>query len=323
MSRPPNPSSKSRPILARPAVWAPILLLLLAGVGYGVVAWLGAQEAADKRARLLADVDAALQADDAAALAHLASLLQKLPDFDTGRDVMAARARMELARGRVEKAAELFLASATAPGAAAAEQAIGVAILLRLHETGIADRAAARGQLEQALTIGESAQAELRSPALLLALWQAAERLQDRDRSKALAQKLAQDHADTPPARFVAFAVGFTPKSGVAAVDAAAAGLVPEPVEAEAMRMFALLDAGDVPQSVTIAERALGRGAGVAVVRAGAAVVFHACVLGSAPGSDDRARWCARRDAQIEWLLQRGDQGAARDPEWTTMRAQR
>jgi tetratricopeptide (TPR) repeat protein len=304
-------------------VWAPIVLLVLAAAGYGVKAWLDANEVKTRRELLFAEVDTALRTNDLTAVSQLTNLLQKLPDHDTARDVLAARARIELARGRTEKAAELFLAEATAPGASASDQAIGLTILLRLHEAGAGDRAAARGQLEQALTLGEAAAAELRSPAILLGMWQAAARLQDGERSKALAQRLQAEHADSPESGFVAFAVGFTAKAGVAAVDAAVAGLVPEPVEAQAMRVWAALDAGDVSQAVAFAEGALGRAPGVAVVRAAAAVVFHGCMLGCAAGSEDRSRWVGRRDVQIEWLLQRGEQGAARDQEWTAMRAQR
>jgi hypothetical protein len=250
----------------------------------------------------------------------LMSLLQKQPDHAVARDLLAAAARIEMARGRPERAQALFAALAGQPGASADEQRLGARILLQVHATGSFDRATGNGLLEQVVQWSEAAYAADRRVDDLLVVWQAAERLGRHERSAAAARDLAASHADTAVARFVQFAIAFAPANGVVPLDNVVADLSPVPVEADAMRVFVLLQAGDVPGAAAVAESALARAPGVGVVRWAAAVVFHACVLGSAAGSDDRTRWLQRRDVQLGWLLDNGNIDAARRTQCTSMR---
>lgn len=306
----------------RPVVTIPVVLALAAAGAWAFVVWQETADAATARARVLADVDAALSKRplDSGELARCTALLQKLPDNDTARDLLAAAARVELARDRPERADHLFGAVAAAPGATAAEQALGARILLRLHEVGAADGPRSAGVLQQVMTMGDAAYRERRDAGDLLCVWQAAERAGNYARSNEVAKELAANHAGAPETKFVQFAVAFDAGLGVAAVDAAAADLSPPPVEAAAMRAFAALQKQDLPGAVAIVDASLPRGAGVGVVRWAAAVVFHACALGSAEGSPERARWVERRNTQVDWVTAQPATDPARREQAAKMR---
>jgi hypothetical protein len=303
-------------------VLVPLLLLLVAAGGYGVVALRGAMAAAQQRSRLLADVDALLAAPavDADGLSRLMSALQKFPDHATARDLLAARARLELARDRPERAQQAFLSLAVQPGATAAEQSLGARILLRLHEAGAPDPGTAAGWLAQAMELAAAAASATADPGDLLRAWQAAERAGRSERAAGFARQLAEQHADSPAAAFVAFAVAFDERTTAAGVDAAVAGLVPPPVEAIPLRAFALLQAGDLAGAVAAAEDGLRRAPGVGVVRWAAAAVFHTCAAASPENSSERARWAARRDPQLDWVLAQPGLDASRARQCAAMR---
>ncbi len=306
-------------------VWGPCALVLVAGLAYGGMLVAESMAESERRNQVLADVDATLQKEglDGGELSRLSALIQKFADHATARDLLGAQARIELARGRPEKAQQLFLELATAPGAAAKDQRIGMEILLRQHEADVADKTRANGVLEQVLQLSDSVYPELRAAPVLLMAWQAAARLARDERSAAAANQLRSDHPDSPETRFVEFARAFTGVQRVDAIEAAVVGVVPPPIEAEAMRMAALLQAGDLPGAVAVAERALGRGPGVATLRSVAVAVFHSCALGCAADSEDRERWCTRRDAQIDWLLLNGNLGPGPMAELQATRAAR
>jgi hypothetical protein len=317
-----RPPARPRSPLTKPAVLLPVALLVLAALGYGGWMLLAGAEANAARASLLADIDATLAKPqvDGSELSRLMSLLQKQPDHDFARDLLAAAARIELARGRPERAQALFAALAGQPGASPGEQGLGARILLQVQATGSLDRATGNGLLEQVVQWSEAAYAGERRVEDLLVTWQAAERLGRHERSAAAARDLAASHADSAQARFVQFAMAFAPASGVGALDNVVVDLSPAPVEADAMRVFVLLQAGDVPGAAAVAESALTRAPGVGVVRWAAAVVFHACVLGSPEGSDERGRWLQRRDAQLAWLVDTGNIDDARRAQCQKMR---
>lgn len=314
-----------RAAMRAPAVLIPASAAVLALLGYGVWQWREMTAASDARARLLADVEVTLQKGqaDGSELSRLMAMLHKFADHATARDLLAAQARIELARGRAERARELFGALGSQPGASPPEQGLAAQILLQLHAAGAADRAAANGLLEQAVQLAAAASTASQRADDLLLLWQAAERLGRHDRAADAARDLAANHAESPANAFVQFATSFAPTASLAALEAAEVGLRPKPVEGEAMRVFLLLQSGDLPGAAAAAERGLGLAPGVTVVRWAGAVVFHACVLGSAADSPDRLRWTERRDAQLAWLLEQGNIDDARAQQIRAMREQR
>ena len=306
-------------------LWIAGVALVLAAGAYVATQLASASAAAEARSRLLADIVTATQKEpvDGDELQRLGALLKRLPDHETARDALAAKARLQLARGQAEAAQATFGAQAAQPNARSDEQSLGARILLRVQEGGVAEGAAAAGLLQQAMQMAEAAAAETRSPADLLRAWQAAERAGMHDRSAAFARQLDEQHAGSPEQKFVAFALAFDPNLGPAAVNGAAAGMTPTPVEGDAMLVFAYLTAKDLPAALRTAEAALLQAPGVGVVRWAAAVVFHACVLGSAPGSEERTNWVKRRDDQLAWMLRQGDVDEARRKKIEAMREQR
>jgi hypothetical protein len=285
-------------------VLVPVVLLVLAAAGWGVLAWLDAQRDARDREQLLADVEAATAKEplDSGELSRLTAQLRKLPAHDTAPELLAAAARIELARDRPERANELFGALASRPGAPPRDQGLGARILLRLQETDPSGSGVASGMLRQVIELAQASYRASRDPRDLLRVWQAASRANEDARASEAITQLSADHADSPEARFATFAGRFRPDNGVAAVQRAADGITPPPVEAAAMMAWAQLQANDLAAATATVEAALARAPGVGTVRLAAAFVFHAHVPGQPEGSPERASWVARRDAQITWL---------------------
>ncbi|MFN9334393.1 MAG: hypothetical protein ACK6D1_17530 [Planctomycetota bacterium] len=300
-----RPVDVAPPPRGRRALLATVAVLVLALVGVGAQRWLVWREAQARRDAALADVEATLAADpvDGEALGRVIAQLRKLPDHATDRALRFAEARIEMARDRAERARELALELAMQPGATADEQSLGAQVLLRLHENGSASGKNPAELLGPAADRAERAHTAKRAPEELLRAWQASERNGEHDRAKAFAATLAAEHADSAAARFVALAVAFDPAAGAAPVQLALADHAAPPAEGRAMLAFAQLQLGDLAAATATCGEALARAPGVAVVRFAAAVTYHACALGFAAGSPDRAAWVARRDTQVDWLL--------------------
>lgn len=297
----PNMTNATRPGLV------PILaiagVLLFGGGGFWVWSLIRHSQAhAAQREAALAATTAALaqRPVDADAIGRGVASLRKIEGFDDDRELRAAEAQLELARDRAEVAEERFVSLAAEPGASIAEQRLAARILLRRHEADLGDRAAAA--LANVFGYSNAAYQADRRPADLLRAWQAAERLGRNDDAKRCAADLARDHAGSAEHRFVAAAMAFGANTGIAEAEQSLAGLEDVPAEFAAMAAQAQLLAGDVPAAVRTVDAALARSPGLALVRTVAANVFHACALGSAAGSSDRATWAARRDAQLDWL---------------------
>lgn len=300
-----KPAAAPQPPRGRKAIVATVAVLALALAGVGAQRWLAARDAQARRDAVLADVDATLAADpiDSEALSRVVAQLRKLPEHATDRSLRFAEARIELARDRADRARDLAVELALQPGASAPEQSLGARILLRLHENGAAAGKSPAALLAPATDLAERAYAATNDPDDLLRAWQAAERNAEHERAKAFAATLAAGHADQPAARFVALANAFDPAAGAAPVALVLADFGAPPAEGRAMLAFAQLQLGDLAAATATCGEALGRAPGVAVVRFAAAVTYHACALGCAADSPDRAAWVQRRDTQIAWLL--------------------
>ena len=321
----PRSGSSSSPAASRRPLLFAAVALVAATAAFGTKFWLDARTAAAARAEALAAVDAAVAKvpADGDELSRCATALKALPDHAEARDLLAAQARVELARDRAERADELFGSLASQPGATAAEQGLGARILLRCHEAGYADPIRAAGALQKGLLMAEVAYRESGDPADLLRAWQAAERLGDTARSTEFADLLAARHAEAPAAAFVALANRFDPQQGTAALERVLDDFAEPPVEAAALRAFARLQTADLAGALQVVETALARAPGVTVVRWAAAVTFHSFAVASAEGSDERARWAERRDPQLDRILASGAFGEARRAQCEQMRALR
>lgn len=280
-----------------------LALVIVLGGWFAVQAFRGAAAAAAEKERVLAAAAAAAEQQpvDTAQLSRCVVDLQRIDGHDSDPECRFALARIELARDRAERAEELFAAIGGKPDAPPAWQQFVARVLLRRQEGDVGERTVA--VLRQVVELSRSAYAESRDAVDLLRGWQAAVRLADDAASKAFAQQLDSEQADSEAARFVRFASGFEPSQGVAAIAAAAAGIVPEPAEARAMRAMATLHLGDAGAALTLAEAALAYAPGVPSVRQATILAFHAAALGSPASSAERTRWLERRDVQIDWLV--------------------
>lgn len=298
-------AASTPPPRGRKALFVTVGVLTLALAGLGVQRWLGWRAAQAHRAAVLADVDATLAADpiDTEALSRAVAQVRKLPEHATDRALRFAEARIEMARNRAERARDLALDLAMQPGASTDEQSLGARILLQLHENGVAAGKSPADLLRPAADLAERAYGANNAPDELLRAWQAAERNAEHDRATAFAATLASAHADSAAARFVALATAFDPAAGTAPVALVLGDFAAPPAEGRAMLAFAQLQLGDLTAATATCGEALARAPGVAVVRFAAAVTYHACALGCAAGSPDRATWVARRDTQVDWLL--------------------
>jgi hypothetical protein len=322
----PRPSSA---VPRRPRPAGPTRLLVVAGVlVVGLVGtwltqvWLAANAAAGERSKLLAAIDAEVgkPAPDAGELSRLTAALHKQPDHETARELVVAAARIELARDHADRAWRLVAPFAGAPGASASDRLFGAQVLLRCHEGGGSDRNEESAWLRQALALAQGAQAELDLPEAALCAWQAAARLGDSAAAEAMAAALRDRHGGSLEARVVALAGSFDPAAPRGDLDALVAEMAPPLPELSAMQVLASLQQGEMAAAVASAEATLARAPGVLVVRLAACVVFHACVAGHAADAAHRAPWVARRDVQLDWLLDRAPAEDPRRQAWGSMR---
>jgi hypothetical protein len=311
--------------LLHPLVWAPILLLLLA---LGTMLWQWQSERAEvqkQRELLLAQVlSATTRAEpDTSELSRLTALLAKYPDRETAADLLAAGARIELARNRPERAQALFGNRAAGPTATPQERGLGAEILIQLHAAGQADVATATGMLRQAEAFAERAFDASDNSQDLLRAWQAASRLQDQAAVARHAARLAQAAPESPAAGLAQLAAQFEPTMPLADLEALRAQFVVPPPELEAMRVLVMAQAGDLRAAAGAAEALLLRAPGVLAVRWAVALVFHACVVAEPAGSGTRGQWFERRNHQLDWLLQHAPVDDGRRAQWDQMRTQR
>ena len=298
--------------LARPAVFVPLAIVLLAVAGIVVKAYTASAAVDAERSQLIADIESEVQKQpvDSSELSKLVVRLQKQPDHETAPDLLAAAARIELARDHPKRAVDLFGALASQPGASAVEQRLGARILLRWHETGGGgDASAAAGLLQQVLAFSEAAYADGRDPADLLRAWQAATRLWRTDVASGFARQILDEHAESPAARLVQLDRSFVERSsqpGIAHdVEAVAGAFAVAPLEVDAMRVLVVLGGSDVERALAGAKALLTRAPGVWASHYVAAVVYHACSLSQPEGSAERQQWADLRNAQLDWMLER------------------
>lgn len=298
----PQPSQRRRrlPPLVLVAFLAPVVL----GGYYGVQWWRGLAAAAEQRAKVLTEVDVELakETPDENALSRLMAALDKLPDAGVAADLRAANARVELARGRPERADAVFGAVAGSPTASPAEQRLGAEILLRRAEAESPEVAVRAGWLRQAAAMAQRGYDDGHGAGDLFMVWLARLRLGERAPGKEVGAALQSAHGDSREAKFVQLVNTFQPSVGLGPIEDVAERFPRPPAELDAMRVMVALEQRDLRGAIDLAEKLLARAPGVFAVRQAAATVFHALVLSSPAGDAARTGYVARRDAQLDWL---------------------
>ena len=158
MSKSPSRGRSASPF-ANPRVLLPIGLVVAVAGYFGFTWWKGVADAAAERRRLLDDTARELQQErpDDGALSKLMAGLKQQPDAKTAADLLAAQASIELWRGSVERAYELFGAVAARPEASNDELHLGARILMARQQGFTGEIAESATMLQQVITYTERA----------------------------------------------------------------------------------------------------------------------------------------------------------------------
>lgn len=304
-----------------------LLLPILALVA--LVAWFAwskiavGMAASDARQQLFASVDEELAKEpvDTSALSRLVAQIDKLLDHATAPDALFAKARIEMARGRPERAYELFAGTALRADVSDAERRLLATILVRRHQIGSADRSQAIGWLRDGLGILQPLAERTDSVDDWFAVWQAATRLADDELAARAHARLQELDRESRQARLTAAAVKFLPEAPADHLFGLRAEFGEAPVELEAMAVLAQLQAGENAAAAQAAELLLARAPGVLGARWCAAMVFHVCALTS-PDEVNKASWQQRRNVQLDWLQKQAEPDDRRRETWASMRSQ-
>ena len=316
--KPATPKSRSN----RSLLLLPILALV------GLAAWFAwskiaaGMAASDARRQLFASVDEELAKEpvDTSALSRLVAQIDKLEDHATAQDALFAKARIEMARGRPERAYDLFAGTALRGDASDAERRLLATILVRRHQAGSADRSQAIGWLRDGLGILQPLAERTDSVEDWFAVWQAATRLADDGLAARAHARLQELDRESRQARLTAAAASFLPENPADHLFAMRAEFGDAPVELEAMAVLAQVQAGENAAAAQAAEAMLARAPGVLGARWCAAMVFHVCALAS-PDEVQKASWQQRRNVQLDWLQQQAEPDDRRRETWASMRS--
>ncbi len=293
---------KASPFADRRVIALAVLIVAIAGY-YIFGWWSGGQARAAARSKLVSDTVAELQKDQPASdkLSKLMAGIARLPDALTASDLLAAQARIELHRGRPERAENLFGAIAASPTASAEDQSLGSRILMAKHEGFGGDKVQAKTMLEQVLIMSERAYGETRDVQDLFRAWQAATRLWD-SRSGELAGQLQANHAESPESLLAQLSKNFEPVSDRDVVAQLIVDFATQPAELRAMQTIVTVHNDDLPGALSDAQSHLIASAGTPCVRIALAYVLHICATGHPAESADRTVFVNRRNVQLDWL---------------------
>lgn len=330
MSRSTSPgqpgSPGRRPPTADRRLLLPVGLVVLVAGFYAFQWWQQGASRAEQRQQLLADVRATLDSKsaDKDTLGALMTRLMMLEDAATGPQVLAARAEIEVLRGRPEDAYRLFGALGESPSATVAQRRLAARIQLARQDGFNGAASAAVEMLGQVVQFSEEAYADSGAVEDVFRAWQASTRLWDHERAEALAAQLAADHADSREHRLVKIYDRLDPQRDAVAVEDLLIDFGDAvPAELAALRTTMLLYANQVTEAFAQAGKDLNQFAGVGRVRFVLAGVLQALVLSFPAGSSDRADYVERRDRQLDWLLERAPASEPLRQQWSKMRAVR
>jgi hypothetical protein len=305
----------------RIVLWSSVGVLLLACGGYAYKLWSDHAARADALQKLCDDVDTVLDAEPLDT-DELSRLVTRLDAADTAdRRVRLMLARIELARGRYERAAQqldrLLVGQTEGPELRAA------AITWQLwHARG--GSAGDRADLgRRALRLAEDAYAATGAAEDLFRLYQASSRVGDDAAAQKHLDELASKFGETLPGRVAARLLD---KEGLAQPLAPVEQLIGEwhgepPAELLLLRATLELQQNDIAKAAEHLSAVLASAPNLVEVRNMAAVAFHAMFL-AADGAE-RDRYRRRRDEQLTWLDSNAPADDARRVQWLRMQQQR
>jgi hypothetical protein len=313
-----SPAGKPSPFADRRII---ILIALVVGVVgfYGFQSWrVGAERAVIRSKLLMATAsELAEETPDRDALSKLMARIRRLSDSSVSVELLALQAEIELVRGRPDRADVLFGSIASSPDALPADLRLGSRILLAKHAGFGGEVVEANTMLQQVQSMAEAAYGDSRDVKDLFRAWQASIRLWD-SRAADFAKQLKANHGEAPESRLAQLNEHFVAQRDQQLVADLLIDFTKVPAELRAIQTIVTLQGGDVPSARKDAEQHVIETPGVPGVRLVAAVVLHACAVGSAPESADRAVFVKRRNVHLDWLDKRAP--ADQEKKWDAMR---
>lgn len=294
-------------------------LLVLAAGGWIYLQVQAAQEERQRVADLLADLDRELAKErpDGSELSLLVTRIRKIGDPDTDDRLRRALARIEVARGRKEKAWEHLQPLAMAMGREPRphDQLLGARLLADIHAmTGRAR------DLRQALQLAEAAHRASGEPTALFLAWQCAQRLGDAEARERLGDRLLQEHPATPQADLVALLRREPEQVATGELRGLATRFERLPIELGMALARAHLFARELPEALRELDVVVQRAPSLVDVRNTAATACYMFVQQAAGASEEEVR---RRRAQMhahaQWLLSNASPDDSRRDSWKTM----
>lgn len=305
----------------------PLLLvaLLVVGVGgfYGVAAWQEAAGRAALRSAAIAQAEALIESGTAADSSVLMAQLLELGPQDIDARVVCAR--LEMLRGRPERAVELLRPTLQDSASESALRTAAEAWLLHC-ERAAGDAGSRRALLAEGLAFAERAAASSGSADDWFRCWQAASRLGDGEASaRALAalQSIDADGVRARTARMIAaMQKPDTSLPAVEAVTELSGAWANPPLELRLLECGMRIASNDLDVALRLADEAVAEAPNRFEARNLAATAHHSAAMQSQEGPD-RERHIRIRDAQIDWLDANADADDSRRPTWLSWRQAR
>jgi hypothetical protein len=277
------------------------ILLALGVVAVGVLWWQRSAARREAIDQLLGEVATATAGTepDGSALSALVARIQQQPEHGDDRSLQVAMARIEFARGRLDRAMELLRPWAAGVEPTADELLLAARVQLARFAVGSVGSELPDSVLRQAQDFAESAHAQGQGEAALLLAWLAAYRRGDSAEIARLGQALAA-HPDSPEAEFVRAASEFNVDGQLEPLDALRRRMPAPPLELDLMRVQIMLRVGALTEAMGEVERLLQAGAAMHLVRHVAAVAWHGQAM--AQEGAPREQSLRQRDAHLAWL---------------------
>jgi len=292
-----------------------LLALALGGYGFKLLRESGQRAAAVDQ--LVADVESeiAKPSPDSSELSALATRIRKVEGHESNRALRVALARIDIERGREEQALRDLEPLVLLGDGTAVELHLVAWCLLRSQQRG-----GDPGRARKALDTAEAAYALSSDPADLRLALQAAIRAQDDAAKGRVAELLVGRHADTRDGRFARLVQQFSESTPAAEVASVVAEYEQPPEELALLLVVQELQAGRPAEALRYLEPLLGEAPALLDVRNFAAYANH--LLAASPGiqESERANCLRKRDAHLEWLLQKAPPEDSRRKVWAEMR---
>lgn len=305
----------------------PVLIVaaLALGVGgfYSLRVFQEASQRAEERKAAIAEAESLLAADKAGDSSRVVAQLLDLGPGD--QEARALCARLELQRGRPERAVEL-LRPTLQQDAAESTLRVAAEAWLSHSERAPGDAGARRALLVEGLGFAERAAASSGAEADWFVCWQAATRLGDADASARAAAALDSFDPDGLRARTAKMILDMQkPDSAppsLEAVSGLSASWGKAPLELRLLECGMRIATNDLEVALRLADEAVAEAPNRFEARNLAATAHHSAAMQAEEGPG-RERHVRIRDAQIDWLDANADADDSRRPTWLSWRQAR